>query len=199
MEASCVCRRRGISLCDRVWAFTELAGYNGIPGHNAPNVPSDGPMNEHHPVPRTCTTCGRALRAAAPGGCPACDALSSDAGGAINQPGFLSLPQMRYPNAYTWLVLVSALDLILTSLVVYLWNGYEANPVAAAVIDAMGYVWAVVFKFAIVVFVILICEGIGRRSDRDGRALAGGAVVISGIPVAYTLGLLLLAGPAPVG
>lgn len=119
--------------------------------------------------------------------------------GVSTEPEFLSLPQMRYPNAYTWLVLVSSLDLILTSLVLYLWNGYEVNPVAAAVMNAMGYAWAVVFKFAIVVFVILVCEGVGRRSDRDGRALAGGAVVISGIPVAYTLGLLLLEGPMPLG
>ncbi len=144
----------------------------------------------------TCTECGRKFRAEASGGCPACGDVVD---GVSTEPEFLSLPQMRYPNAYTWLVLVSSLDLILTSLVLYLWNGYEVNPVAAAVMNAMGYAWAVVFKFAIVVFVILVCEGVGRRSDRDGRALAGGAVVISGIPVAYTLGLLLLEGPMPLG
>ncbi len=109
-----------------------------------------------------------------------------------NIPPFLSSPQVCYPNAYVWLVLVSALDLMLTMLVLFVWEGFEANPVAEAIIAEMGYVWAIVFKFAIVVMVIIICEYIGRRDKRGGQSLAVGAVVINSIPVAYTFVLLLI-------
>lgn len=108
------------------------------------------------------------------------------------QPGFLSNPQVLYPNCYIWFVLVSALDLMLTMLVLFVWEGFEANPVAEAVIHEMGYIWAIVFKFAIVVLVIIICEYIGRRDKRSGQTLAVGAVIINAIPVVYTMTILLL-------
>ena len=103
---------------------------------------------------------------------------------------------MRYPNAYVWLVLVSALDLMLTLLVLGVWDGWEVNPIAAAVIMETGYVGAIGFKLAIVVLVVVMCEVVGRKSDRKARALALLAVVISALPVAYTFGLLLWAGLA---
>jgi len=104
---------------------------------------------------------------------------------------------MRYPNCYVWLVLVSTLDIILTKLVLELWFGYEVNPIARAVIGHMGTPGAVALKFGIVVFVIIMCEVIGRYRDRDGRVLATGAVLISAVPVVYSFALLLSAGPAP--
>ena len=113
------------------------------------------------------------------------------------KPPFLSLPPMRYENSYVWLVLVSALDLMLTMLVLFVWKGQEVNPVAAAVIRHMGFLGAIGLKFGIVILVILICELIGRRSDRDGRSLATGAILISAVPVVYTFALLLRAGPPP--
>ena len=88
-------------------------------------------------------------------------------------------------------MLVSALDLILTLLVLGVWEGREVNPIAAVVIAEMGYVGAIGFKFAIVVLVIVMCEVVGRQSERKGRAIALAAVVISALPVAYSFGLLL--------
>ena len=41
------------------------------------------------------------------------------------------------------------------------------------------------------VFVIVVCEAAGRSSDRMGRGLAYLAVVVSSVPVAYSLGLLV--------
>ncbi len=108
----------------------------------------------------------------------------------MRQPGWASLPQMRYQNSYVWLVLVSALDVMLTLVVLVGLDGYEVNPVAAAVIHHKGFAWAIVFKFAIVVLVILICEAVGRLEDRTGRTLAKAAVFISALPVAYTFALL---------
>lgn len=111
------------------------------------------------------------------------------------EPGAWSLPPMRYPNAYTWLVFTSALDVVLTLLVIYVWEGHEVNPVAAAVIAYMGFFWAIVFKFATIVLVILLCEWIGRMRDRSGFKLAWAAVMISGVVVSYTFVLLFRAGP----
>jgi hypothetical protein len=115
-----------------------------------------------------------------------------------DKPSFWSLPEMRYQNQYVWLVLVSTMDIILTKLVLEVWFGYEVNPVARAVIDHMGFIGAIGLKFGIVVFVIIVCEVIGRFRDRDGRALATGSIYISAVPVVYTFLLLLSAGPAPL-
>lgn len=109
--------------------------------------------------------------------------------------GKWSLPPMRYPNLYTWLLLASALDVILTLLVLYIWDGGEVNPVAAAVISHLGFQWAIVFKFATVLLVIMICEHVGRKSDASGRRLAAMALLISTFVVGYTFVLLFRAGP----
>jgi hypothetical protein len=42
---------------------------------------------------------------------------------------------------------------------------------------------------------VIVCEMIGRQSDRAGRRLAVAAVIINGVPVVFTLALLSLAGP----
>jgi hypothetical protein len=103
---------------------------------------------------------------------------------------------MRYQNAYVWLVFVSVLDVFLTMLVLYVWEGHEVNPIAAAVIMHMGFDWTIVFKLALILLVIVICEVVGRRRDELGRALSTMAVVISAFPVAYTFALLFRHGPA---
>ncbi len=146
-------------------------------------------------TPANCPECNRPLPETGDGQCPECGHIQRTADPGRAAPSFLSLPQLRYPNAYAWLILVSALDLILTLLVVYEWEGYEVNPIAKAVIDGMGFVWAIVFKFGIVVLVVIICDVIGRRDDRSGRTLAIGAVIINAIPVAYSFALLIHAGP----
>ena len=123
---------------------------------------------EHRDMTQRCTSCGAWIRPKDEGRCPACGHELTPADAFLRRPGWLSLPQMLYQNAYVWLVLVSALDVMLTLVVLIGLSGYEVNPIAAAVIRTKGYVWAIVFKFAIVVLVILICEAIGRRADRMG-------------------------------
>ncbi len=112
-------------------------------------------------------------------------------------PRFLSLPPMRYQNSYVWLVFVSALDLILTMLVIYIWKGHEVNPIAATIIQHMGFRWTIAFKLGIILLVIIICEVVGRREDRAGRRLAIAAVVVSALPVIYTFALLFQVRSAP--
>ena len=114
------------------------------------------------------------------------------------QPSFWSNPQMRYPNIYTWVVLLASLDGLLTLFVLYLWEGSEVNPIAAAVIETMGPYWAGFFTLATVVVVCVILEVLGRCGARPVRRLATAAVVVNALPVAYTFALLLRAGPATV-
>ena len=114
------------------------------------------------------------------------------------RPRFLSLPAMRYQNAYVWLVLVSALDILLTAMVLHTWSGNEVNPVVEAIIHKKGFAWIVPFKLAMCILVIIICEVVGRHRNQLGHRLAVTAVIISAFPVAFTFLLLRAAGPAPV-
>ncbi|HNQ21547.1 MAG TPA: DUF5658 family protein [Phycisphaerae bacterium] len=97
---------------------------------------------------------------------------------------------MRYQNAYVWLILFAVLDVLLTYLVLYGWGGSEANPVAARVIATRGIRGALWFKLALILFVIVLCEVIGRRSDTRGRSLSRLAVLLAAFPVVYTFTLL---------
>jgi len=102
---------------------------------------------------------------------------------------FLSTPPMRYQTGYLWLVLLSAVDVIFT------WHilrrgGLELNPVARLVIDRWDLPGAVAFKFALVMFVIVTCEIVGRKRDGLGRMLIGASIGIASIPVAWSLVLL---------
>lgn len=76
-----------------------------------------------------------------------------------------------YPECYSLLVFASALDLLLTWVVLHL-GGYEANVLAAFVIDRFDLPGVVAFKFGLMILVILISEYVGRRRESLGRALA---------------------------
>ncbi len=97
---------------------------------------------------------------------------------------------MRYPNHYTWFILFSALDIMLTWKIL-MKEGTEVNPVAALVIENWGLWGAIGFKFALMLFVIITCELVGRKRHFTGRWLARIAVTISIVPVVYSLGLLI--------
>lgn len=97
---------------------------------------------------------------------------------------------MRYPNAYAWLLLLSALDVMLTWVLLHFPEGYEANPIAAAVIDRWGLEGMVVYKFLLITVFILICEGVGSLRDTTGRALSRISLLIAAVPVVWSLFLL---------
>jgi hypothetical protein len=100
-----------------------------------------------------------------------------------------SMSEMRYQSEYVWLVFVSSLDIMLTWAILRR-GGEEVNPVAKIVIEMWGLHGAIAFKFALMLFVIISCEVIGRRRDAAGRKLAIAAVAISAFPVVWSLGLL---------
>jgi hypothetical protein len=116
---------------------------------------------------------------------------------AVRQPALTAwtrLPPMRYPSRYVWFVFFSSLDIVLTWIIL-LAGGSEVNPVARLVIDAWDLPGAIAFKFALTLFVIMMCEGVGRATDFKGSALATAAVMIAAFPVVYSLLLLTLHRP----
>jgi hypothetical protein len=97
---------------------------------------------------------------------------------------------MLYEPQYIWFIFVSSLDLMLTWVILYL-GGYEANPLAGYVLNEHGVYGMVAFKMALVVFVILLCEWVGRKSISAGRKLANASIAITIIPVIVAFSLLL--------
>ncbi|MBN1342975.1 MAG: hypothetical protein JXQ73_09870 [Phycisphaerae bacterium] len=98
---------------------------------------------------------------------------------------------MRYPNIYVWYVLLSALDIMLTALIMAA-GGSEINSVADRIMGFWGLPGLTAFKFAVVILVVSICEIVGRKNDRTGRRLAEWAVAITAIPVVVSLVQLLV-------
>jgi len=94
-----------------------------------------------------------------------------------------------YENHYTWFVLVSALDVMLTWVVLHA-GGREANALAAEVLERWGLEGMIIFKFALVVLIIALCEVIGRRNLAAGRKLAGWAVALTCVPLIIAVMLL---------
>ena len=96
----------------------------------------------------------------------------------------------RYPAEYTWLVFVASLDLMFTWIVLHS-GGRELNLFADAVIDAYG-IWGLsAFKFGMILFVICLCEIVGRRRHGAGRFLVVTAVLLNCVPVVMAAYLLL--------
>lgn len=100
-------------------------------------------------------------------------------------------PPMRYQEPYVWFAFVSSLDIMLTWAILNR-GGSEVNPIAKIVIDRWDLGGAVAFKFSLMLFVILVCEWIGRQRDSAGRRLICLAIVVSALPVAWSV--VLLAG-----
>lgn len=117
----------------------------------------------------------------------------------VNRLKFLNLPPVRYPNEYVWLVFVSTMDIIFTVLLIKYHDAHEANPIAAFYLSHYGKMGLIVWKFCIIIFVIVACEIVGRSRDRTGRWLARVGVIISALPMLVSLFFVIrwLTGVAP--
>ncbi len=96
---------------------------------------------------------------------------------------------MFYPRSYKWFVFISALDVILTWFILLL-GGSEVNHLADAVIANAGLQGILIYKFCLVLLVVMICEIVGRRRPWVGRNLARAAIVITALPVVLTIAQL---------
>jgi len=110
-----------------------------------------------------------------------------------DRKGWLGQPQMLYQGPYVWLVFLSALDVMMTWVVLH-WGGSEVNGLADAVIRRFGLTGIVLFKYALVVLFICICESVGRRNFKAGRRLAYSSIAITCIPVTIAFVQLLIWG-----
>ncbi len=119
----------------------------------------------------------------------------------MDQPKSNKIPLLRaarYPQAYVWFIFVSAMDLMMTWVVLY-FGGQEVNVLADYILDRWALTGMVVYKFSLVVFVIFLCEVIGHYRPRLGRRLAIFSVLITLVPVIIAFTHLLAArfGPRP--
>ncbi|MCX5691842.1 MAG: DUF5658 family protein [Planctomycetota bacterium] len=97
-----------------------------------------------------------------------------------------------YPNHYCWLVLLSALDIMLTHTILFKFKGTEyyaaeLNTFADWVIGKFGLWGAIGLKCASIVPVIIIIEIIGRRRPEQGRLFAACILAMSMVPVIVAL------------
>jgi hypothetical protein len=99
--------------------------------------------------------------------------------------------QVIFPNGYVWFVFLSALDIMLTWVILHV-GGREANTLADAIIRHHGLPGLVIFKFLLVIVVILICEHVGRTRYESARVLLSVGIMITCLPVVLALLLLLL-------
>ena len=100
--------------------------------------------------------------------------------------------QVLYPTVYAWFVFFSAMDVICTWCVLSL-GGSELNWIAAQVIDRWALNGMLVYKFLLVMLVVVNCEAIGRRRPLAGRRLSRVAVGITAFPVVAAIAQMLLA------
>jgi hypothetical protein len=107
-------------------------------------------------------------------------------------------PGVRYPNLYTWFVFVSALDAMFTYLVLHM-GGFEANQLAASVLERWGFRGMVIYKFTLITLVIVLCEVIGRRDDTWGGILGMFGIGMTCVPLVVALVILSIKSGAVSG
>lgn len=100
----------------------------------------------------------------------------------IDVPLMSGQPEMLFQNQYVWFILLAAMDVMFTWVILAM-GGNEVNYLADRVIAHRGLPGLIVFKFALVIFVVLMCEQVGRRKRKLGRSLAEWSVAISSVPL----------------
>ncbi len=138
-----------------------------------------------------CRRCGYRAATLSVSACPSCGGtvVVDRASAARARVGWFDLPPMLHQAQYVWFVFLSALDVVVTWMILRL-DGVELNALADAVIQHRGAWGLIGYKFALVLFVIINCDVIGRRRAHLGFKLSEWAVALSAIPV--IVGLLQL-------
>lgn len=94
---------------------------------------------------------------------------------------------LLYQDHYSWYLLAASLDVMVTTAIIEHFNGREVNKLANHLIEQYGLWGLVGLKFSTVIFVIMVCEFLGRRNFAKGKRLATLAIVISALPVGLGL------------
>ena len=106
--------------------------------------------------------------------------------GEVRVPMLSGQPHMLFQDHYVWFVLLASLDIMLTWVVLTL-GGQEVNVLADSILQHRGLPGLIVYKFALVVFVVVMCEQVGRKRRKTGRSLAEWSIAISTIPLVVAL------------
>ena len=91
--------------------------------------------------------------------------------------------EIRYPDQEAWLVLVGTLDIVFTSIILWVLGGTELNPIARAAAESMGAWGLIALKYSTLTVVILVSEYIGITRPSAGKRLLAFAIGVSIIPV----------------
>ena len=139
-----------------------------------------------------CSQCGYQPATVSIAFCPGCGCsfVPTKTSRTRRRIGWFSIPQMLYQTAYKWFVLISAVDIVLTWFILLL-GGNEVNVLAGAVIAHAGLKGIVIYKFCLVLLVVMICEIVGRRRLWVGRNLARTAIAITALPVVLSIAQLV--------
>ncbi len=95
-------------------------------------------------------------------------------------------PPLLHPYHYVAIVLLGAADIALTRLIIAL-GGREVNSLALWVLRHFDIYGLVIYKFALIVVVVLICEAIGRRKPPVATRLAEWAIALTAVPVVVSI------------
>ena len=99
---------------------------------------------------------------------------------------------VQFPNLYTWFVFLSAMDVMLTWIVLH-FGGVEVNHMANWFLHHWGLWGMIALKFTVVVVILILCEFLARRDRAMARRIAVWAVVLNALPVITAVVLLKLA------
>ena len=143
-------------------------------------------------TPAACAACGYRPATASVAYCPGCGCpfVPVKVPRTRRRIGWLSIPPMLHPTAYKWFVLISAVDVVVTWFILLL-GGTEVNVLADTVIRYAGLKGILIYKFCLVILVVLLCEVVGRRRPRVGRNLARAAIAITTLPIVLSIAQLV--------
>lgn len=99
------------------------------------------------------------------------------------------VPDLHFVPLIAALLLVSALDVLLTGAVLAR-GGHELNPVANLVLSHWDIFGLTVFKYAIVTFYIVLVQEIASRHWSAARSTMLAGIAISALPVGWSAYLL---------
>jgi hypothetical protein len=105
---------------------------------------------------------------------------------AVPKKRFSALGPLHHPGIYIWYVVFATLDITLTWMILHL-GGAELNAFADWIITRYDIIGTVIYKYALVVLVITICEIVTAAKPRVGRRLAEWSVAITVVPVVVAL------------
>ncbi|MDA1008643.1 MAG: DUF5658 family protein [Planctomycetota bacterium] len=102
---------------------------------------------------------------------------------------FFSNPRLRYAPLIVVLLFVSALDVILTHVIIDR-GGIEINPVANLVFEHWSVFGLAAFKYALVTFYIIIVQQIATMKEATAYRTMVAGIAISCMPVVWSCLLL---------